>query len=156
LYIALSDYYRRNFDISTAKKFCETAISIALSTGNTKMQSQALINLGWINWHHGDYFTAKVHANEAERLARISADLHSEAQALRIASMCCHSLGNYQQSILLCSRARDLLALCSMSGGNLDHGIMNTQAEIHKLKSEYVSARSIYFMILQETSVDQD
>jgi tetratricopeptide (TPR) repeat protein len=33
---------------------------------------------------------------------------------------------------------------------------MTTQAEIHKLKSEYVAARSIQFKILQETSVDQD
>jgi tetratricopeptide (TPR) repeat protein len=33
---------------------------------------------------------------------------------------------------------------------------MNTQAEIHKLKSEYVAAHSIHFKILQETSVDQD
>jgi tetratricopeptide (TPR) repeat protein len=33
---------------------------------------------------------------------------------------------------------------------------MNTQAEIHKLKSEYVEARSIHSRILQETSLDQD
>jgi hypothetical protein len=33
---------------------------------------------------------------------------------------------------------------------------MITQAEIHRLKSEYVAARSIHFKILQETSVDQD
>jgi tetratricopeptide (TPR) repeat protein len=33
---------------------------------------------------------------------------------------------------------------------------MTTQAEIHKFKSEYVEARNIHFMILQETSVDQD
>ncbi|KAJ7839758.1 hypothetical protein B0H13DRAFT_1911078 [Mycena leptocephala] len=156
LYNALSEYYSRHSDLSTAKDFCETSISLALSAQDTRMQSRALSSLARINWHHGDYFTAKVHANEAERLARISADLHSEARALRIASMCCNSLGNYQQGILLCSRARDLLALCSMSGGNLDHGIMNTQAEIHKLKSEYVAARSIHSIILQETSVEQE
>jgi tetratricopeptide (TPR) repeat protein len=120
------------------------------------MQSQALINLAWINWSHGDYFTAQVHATEAQRVARISADLYREARALYIMSVCCHSLGNYKQSISLCSRARDLLALCGMSGGQLDHGIMAIQAEIHKLKSDYVAARSIYFMILQETSVDED
>ncbi|KAJ7823739.1 hypothetical protein B0H13DRAFT_2375915 [Mycena leptocephala] len=33
---------------------------------------------------------------------------------------------------------------------------MASQAEIHKLKSEYVAARSIHSMILQETSADQD
>ncbi|KAJ7866295.1 hypothetical protein B0H13DRAFT_2066949 [Mycena leptocephala] len=42
-----------------------------------------------------------------------------------------------------------------MSSSQLHHAIMNTQAEIHKLKSEYVAARSIHIK-LQETSVDQD
>ncbi|KAJ7862989.1 hypothetical protein B0H13DRAFT_2565629, partial [Mycena leptocephala] len=149
-------YYRRNLDISTAKDFCETSISLALSTQNTKMQSQALTSLAWINWNNGDYFTAQVHANMAQRLARISADLYREAQALHIASVCYHSLGNYKQSISLCSRARDLLALCGMSSGQLDHYLMTTQAEIHKLKSEYVAARSIHFRILQESSVTQN
>ncbi|KAJ7823171.1 hypothetical protein B0H13DRAFT_1919753, partial [Mycena leptocephala] len=156
LYNVLADYYLRNFDISTAKKFCETSMSLALATGNTKMQSQGLINLAWMNWNNGDYLTAQVHANMGQRLARISADLHREGQALYIAGVCYHSLGNYKQSISLCSRARDLLALCGMSGGQLDHYIMTIQAEIHKLKSEYVAARSIHSRILQETSVTQD
>jgi tetratricopeptide (TPR) repeat protein len=156
LYNALTDYYRRNLDISTAKKFCETFISLALSTGNTKIQSQALSSLARIHWQNGDYFTVQVHAKEAQGLARISGDLYREAQALHIESRSCYALGNYKQSISLCSRARDLIALCGMSSGHEDHTIMTTQAEIHKLKSEYVAARSIHFRILQETSVDQD
>jgi tetratricopeptide (TPR) repeat protein len=143
-------------DLFTAKKHCETTISLAISTGNTKMQSQALTLLAWIKWATGDYFTAQVHSKESQRLSRSLGDLHSEAQALRIESLCWYALGNYQQSISLCSRARDLIALCGMSSGQLDHSIMTTQAEIHKLKSEYVAAHSIHFKILQETSVDQD
>ncbi|KAJ7806268.1 hypothetical protein B0H13DRAFT_1929690 [Mycena leptocephala] len=71
-------------------------------------------------------------------------------------SQCCHSLGNYKQSISLCTRAGDLVALCGMSSGQLDHELMITQAEIHNLKSEYAAARSIHFRILQETSVVKD
>jgi hypothetical protein len=112
----LSDYYQRNFDISTAKDFCETSISLALSTQNTKMQSHALCTLAWINWFYGDYSKAQMHVKEAHRL----------------------------------------VALCGMSDGLMDHRLMNTQAEIHKVKSEYVAARSIHSRILQETSVDQD
>ncbi|KAJ7827719.1 hypothetical protein B0H13DRAFT_1917502 [Mycena leptocephala] len=51
------------------------------------MQSQALTNLAWINWFNGDYFTAQVNGKEAQRLATILADLHSEAQALHIAEI---------------------------------------------------------------------
>jgi hypothetical protein len=120
------------------------------------MQFYGLISLAGIKWTSGDYFTAQVHANMAQRLARISADLYREGQALSIASLCCHSLGNYKQSISLCHRARDLMALCGMSGGLMDHRLMSTQADIHNLKSEYIAVRSIHLRILQETSVTQD
>jgi tetratricopeptide (TPR) repeat protein len=40
-----------------------------------------------------------------------------------------------------------------MSGGILDHNIMNAQAEIHRHKSEYVAAYNIYNTILKETSI---
>jgi tetratricopeptide (TPR) repeat protein len=145
-----------NCDTSTAMNFCETAISLALSTSNIRKHSQGLYNLAWIKWTTGDFSESLAHASEAGRLARISADLHAEARELQIMSMCSSILGNYKQCISLCSRARDLLALCGMSGGELDHSIMTTQAEMYRLKSEYVEAHSIHSQILQETSVDQN
>jgi tetratricopeptide (TPR) repeat protein len=39
-----------------------------------------------------------------------------------------------------------------MSSGTLHHSITSTQAEIYKIKSEYVEARSLHMSILQETS----
>jgi tetratricopeptide (TPR) repeat protein len=149
----LSIYYRANGDISSAMKFSATAISLALSTENTKMHSQGLQNLAWGEWNLGDYSAAKVHAEEAQRLAIISADLYREAQALRIEAICCYTLGNYTKAMSLCIRARNLLGLCGMSHGTLDHDLMAAQAEIHRLKSEYVEARSIHISILEETSI---
>jgi tetratricopeptide (TPR) repeat protein len=149
----LATYYQIKGDISSATKFCAAAISLALSTGNAKMQSLGLCNLAWVEWNLGDYSTAQVHANEAQRLAIISADLHREAQALRIEAICCHTLGTYTKAMSLCIRVRDLLGLCGMSHGNLDHNIMSTQAEIHRHKSEYVEARSIHTRILEEISI---
>ncbi|KAJ7788476.1 hypothetical protein B0H13DRAFT_1936597 [Mycena leptocephala] len=40
-----------------------------------------------------------------------------------------------------------------MSGGTLDYNIMNTQAEIHKLKLEYVEAHSIHTRMLEGTTI---
>jgi tetratricopeptide (TPR) repeat protein len=151
----LADYYQIKGDISSAMKVSATAISLAPPTGNTKWHSQGLRNLAWVEWHLGDYSAAQLHANEAQRLALISADLYREAEALRIEAICCYTLGNYTQAMSLCIRARDLLGLCGLSHGSLDHQIMNTQAEIHKLKSEYVEARSIHISILEETSIQE-
>jgi tetratricopeptide (TPR) repeat protein len=94
-----------------------------------------------------------VHAKEAQRLAIISADLYREAQALNIEAVCCKALGNYKKAMSLCIRARDLLGLCGMSPGPLDNSIMNTQADIHRLKSEYIEAHSIHTCILKATSM---
>ncbi|KAJ7900494.1 P-loop containing nucleoside triphosphate hydrolase protein [Mycena leptocephala] len=152
-YNVLADYYRRKGDISSAKIFCGTAISLALSTGNTKQHSQAFYSLAWVEWIIGDYSAAQVHAKEAQRLALISADLYREAQALNIEAICSYTLGNYTKAMSLCIRARDLLGLCRMSHGSLEHNTMCTQAEIHSHKSEYVEARSIHTRILEGTTI---
>ncbi|KAJ7876213.1 hypothetical protein B0H13DRAFT_1893796 [Mycena leptocephala] len=124
----------------------------SLSSGNTKWHSQGLRNLASIQWYLGDYSAAQVHAIEAQRLAIISADLYREALALRIEATGCYTLGNYTKAMSLCIRARDLLGLCGMSHGDSDLNIANSQADIHRLKSEYVEARSIPVRILEEIS----
>jgi tetratricopeptide (TPR) repeat protein len=149
----LATYYQGNDDPFSATKFGRAAISLALTTGNTKQHSQGLRNLAWVEWNIGDYSSAQVHANEAQRLAIISADSYKEAQALNIEATCCYTLGNYTKAMSLCIRARDLLVLCGMSHGNLDHSIMTTQAEIHRLKSEYVEARTIHNSILERSTI---
>ncbi|KAJ7911709.1 hypothetical protein B0H13DRAFT_1875543 [Mycena leptocephala] len=152
-YNSLSNYYLIRGDLSSATKSCQAAISLVLSTGNNKQHSHGLCNLAWVNWYLGDYSVAQVHANEAKRLAIISAHLYREAEALNIEAVCCATLGNYTKAMSLCIRARDLLHLCGMSHGTMDHDIMTIQAQIHRHKSEYVEARSIYNTILEETSI---
>jgi tetratricopeptide (TPR) repeat protein len=149
-------YLTYKSDIPTATTLCETAISLATSTGNTKRVSQALTASAWIKWKLGNYADAQVHAHEAQRLARMSGNLDREGAALHIEAICHASQGNYKKSISLIHRARNLLNLCGMSGGSKAHQIMISQAEVHKLKSEYVEARNIQTQILREASVDQD
>ncbi|KAJ7806494.1 hypothetical protein B0H13DRAFT_1929594 [Mycena leptocephala] len=153
LFNALTSYYQIRGDMSSATKFCQAAISLALSTGNNKQHSQVLCRLAWIEWNLGHYSAAWVHANEAQRLTIISADLYREADALRTKATCCYMLGNYTKAMSLCIKARDILGLCGLSHGALDHDIMSIQAEIHKLKSEYVEACSIHNTILEQTSI---
>jgi tetratricopeptide (TPR) repeat protein len=112
-----------------------------------------LCNLAGVEFDLGNYSAAQVHAKDAQRLAIISADLYREAWALNIEATCCFTLGNYTKAMSLCIRARDLLSLCAMSHGDLDHSIMNNQAEIHWFKLEYVEARSLQIRILKGTTL---
>ncbi|KAJ7436697.1 hypothetical protein FB451DRAFT_1453744 [Mycena latifolia] len=153
----IADYYRfHSSDVHRALCLAQTGLALAVSTGNTKRQSDLLATLALITWQTGDYSAARSHAYESQRLAKVSADLYREAWGLRIEAMCCDALGSYSCSISLLKRARDLLGLCGMSGGQLDHVIMSDQAEIHQLKSEYVEARNIQSQILHNISFEQD
>ncbi|KAJ6592261.1 hypothetical protein DFH09DRAFT_1073324 [Mycena vulgaris] len=154
-YNTLGNYYlHRNNDIPTATNYYQSGLSLAISTGNTRRQCQSSVNLAFINWHMGNPTAGQRYASEAQRLAKIPTDLYTEAQALRIEAMCWHAHGNYKYAASLCNRAQDLLAHCGMSGSAMDSEIMNTQAEVHKLKSEYVEARNIQTKILHERPIE--
>ncbi|KAJ7457507.1 hypothetical protein FB451DRAFT_1372600 [Mycena latifolia] len=142
-------------DIPRAILLAQNGLSLSISTENTRRQASMLIQLARIKLRIGDSSAALQHASESRRLARISGNLFVEANALRFASMCWSTLGSYTQSILLAHRARELLGLCAMSGGELDLQILNNQAEVHLLKSEYLEAHSIHTQILHTTQIEE-
>ncbi|KAJ6592271.1 hypothetical protein DFH09DRAFT_1273372 [Mycena vulgaris] len=148
-------YQQYNNDIPTAANYCHTGLSLATSTGNTRRQCQSSILLAWITWLQGDPVAGQIYSSEAQRLAKLSADLYNEAQALDIRAICWQTLGDYKYTASLCIRARDLLARCGMSGGDRDLSLMGTQAETHNLKSEYVEARNIQSQILRGGSSER-
>ncbi|KAJ7482585.1 hypothetical protein FB451DRAFT_1364581 [Mycena latifolia] len=96
------------------------------------------------------------YAHESQRLTRISGNLFMEAHALRIEASCWYNLGSCGQSIFLADRARYLLGLCAMSGGELDMQLLSTQAEVHLVKSEYVDACRIHTQILHAAPIEQN
>jgi tetratricopeptide (TPR) repeat protein len=127
-----------------------------MSTGNTNGHSQGLITLARLNILHGNYSAALLYACEGQRVASISANLFREADALGIGASSMYMLGDYKKSISFNNQARHLLGLCGLSDGRLDRILMNDQAEVHKLKSEYVEARDIHSRLLQQAPTDQD
>jgi tetratricopeptide (TPR) repeat protein len=131
------------------------ALTLSISSGSSKEQARALYSLSTIDIMGGNFTEAQEHAHEAQRVAKISGDLYKEAGALRVESMSWSALGNYKQAITLVQRARDLLSLCGMSGGDADNSLMSTQAAIHMLKSEYMQGRKIQAQILNKIPVDQ-
>ncbi|KAJ7908507.1 hypothetical protein B0H13DRAFT_2016529, partial [Mycena leptocephala] len=133
-YNTLADYYGHKHQNSTAVHFSRTALSLAISTGNIRQQARALTALAMFAWRNGDYSEAQ-HSGE---------------------SLCWLMFGGYAQSLSLSKRARELLRVCGMSGGQLDHNIMSNQAEVHLMKSEYVEARHIHTEILKAISIEQD
>ncbi|KAJ7787361.1 hypothetical protein B0H14DRAFT_2537491, partial [Mycena olivaceomarginata] len=155
-YICIANYYQGSVnDLVKAIEFCQAAVSLAHSTGNTKRHSEALYSLALMNERIGDYSTAQLQAFEAQRLARISANLVAEAHALRIQALCLKWFGDYSRSVSTLKRSMHLLGLCGLSGGDTYRNLMIDQAEIHMLKSEYLEAYNIHVQNLKEMPADQ-
>ncbi|KAJ6514109.1 hypothetical protein DFH09DRAFT_1288194 [Mycena vulgaris] len=153
-YNALGAYYYSKDEHPTATNYYQTGLSLAISTGNTRRQCQSSIGLAHLQWHTGDPASGQMYASEAQRLAKISADLYNEARALNVEARCWDTLGNYKYAASLCNRARDLLVHCGMSASELVNMIMSTQAAIYKVKSEYVEAWDIHRQILHGAPVE--
>jgi tetratricopeptide (TPR) repeat protein len=136
-------------DLVEAANMCKKSVSLAILAGNAKRHSEGLRALAWINIQLGRYPIAQMHAFEAQKLARVSGDLYTEAAAARAEALCWQMLGHYKQSLSLGIRAQSLVTLCGMSSSAVALSIMTTQAEVHKCKSEYSEAWKIY------TEIDQ-
>ncbi|KAJ7034342.1 hypothetical protein C8F04DRAFT_1234377 [Mycena alexandri] len=145
-------YYLHNANISTALQHVQIALSLAQSNGNYRRQSDAHYLLGQIEIYAGAYTVGQAHASEAQRLAKICGDLWKEASGLYSEAFCLQFLGDYKECMALAIRGRTILDLCGLSHGELDYALMGIQAEVHKLKSEYVEAHEMQHQILQTTA----
>ncbi|KAJ7315600.1 hypothetical protein DFH08DRAFT_1039809 [Mycena albidolilacea] len=133
-------FYHKN-DSLTATKFYQSAISMAISAGNSTQHAQAWFQVAWMKWQLGDYSAAQSAAYESQQLAISTGNVYCEAQSLCITAACLLPLGKYSQSIYLCDRAINLLGLC-------DHPGRGPQAEIE--------AYNIQTQIFYETSLILD
>ncbi|KAJ7453148.1 hypothetical protein FB451DRAFT_1520290 [Mycena latifolia] len=153
----LRQYYQNVVvNLTTAAECFQTAVALSISCGNVARQSGALTNLAWINWQVGDYHAGQTHAYEARRVAKIGANMYSEAGALVSAAICANALGNYKETISYCKEATNLLGLCGIIGGITEKSVMNTLAEAHRLKSEFLEARHIHTQILDKITIQTD
>ncbi|KAJ6464348.1 hypothetical protein C8R45DRAFT_1107256 [Mycena sanguinolenta] len=151
---AASFYYmEHNNDLAFAMKLLETALTVSRSCGDIICQVQILDSLSWTYWRLGNYQNTRKYASEASALAAASGDMHAEARALRMEAVACVSLGAFRDGVQLCSRSRGLLDRCGHGSESEAHDVlMNTEAELHMYKSEYLEARQIHARIVQEVS----
>ncbi|KAJ7749222.1 hypothetical protein B0H16DRAFT_892977 [Mycena metata] len=147
-YTKLGTYYS-TLDPPTALKYCQMGLSLAKSHGNIEGQCTPLLRFSWIKWSTGDYITARAYGQAAQRLAKMSGNLHREAIGLYTEALCCKALGHFRECKILVRRASALVELCGLSHGALNYDLMVCQAEVHALKSEYDQACNLHRQLLQ-------
>ncbi|KAJ7122181.1 hypothetical protein C8R44DRAFT_919353 [Mycena epipterygia] len=156
-YHAVGCYYFFNgISTSTAMHFLDKALILGKSCTDKRLQCILLNTIAEIEWKIGHYRTSQLHAHAAQGIAQLCGDLSHEAYAQWIEAVCVRSLGDYKNCIFICHRVQKLLELCGMCESRLGHNIINVEAEVHQLKSEYAEARSLHTKIVQNTSADQN
>ncbi|KAF8149641.1 hypothetical protein K438DRAFT_445404 [Mycena galopus ATCC 62051] len=156
-YMAAGFYFFINKgDSQRATQFLQHALLISKQYGDINQQCDVFSTMARQENHSGLHSAGLNHASIARKLAKLSGNLYGEAQANLIGANCSINLGEYQESAAQLQRARQLLCLCGMSGGRVDHGIMVSQAEIHLLKSEYAQSRRINNSIVKTASPQEN
>ncbi|KAF8171807.1 hypothetical protein K438DRAFT_1773095 [Mycena galopus ATCC 62051] len=147
--------YQRS-DSSQATQYFKKALELSELCEDSNQQCSVLIDIGWLNCWSGDYTAGRNNASTAKRLSKLSANFYQEANANQVGAACSRYLGKYKESAAQLLRARELVALCGLSGGDLDHDIALGLAEIYLVKSEYAEARSIFNGVVEATSTEHN
>ncbi|KAF8190682.1 hypothetical protein K438DRAFT_1763130 [Mycena galopus ATCC 62051] len=154
-YQAAAQYYQSHkADTHSATLFIQKAQKLAELAEDGNQQCNVSMEVAWLKYGASDYCAAQREASVAQRLSKLSGNLYQEARANWLAATCFRTLGQYQESAMQLCRARELIDICGLGGGALDHSITLEQAEIHFMKSEYAEARQISQQLVAITSAE--
>ncbi|KAF8157576.1 hypothetical protein K438DRAFT_2074166 [Mycena galopus ATCC 62051] len=128
-------------DSSQATQYFKKALKLSELCEDSNQQCSVLIDIGWVNCWSGDYTAGRNNASAAKRLSKLSANFYQEANANQVGAACSRYLGKYKESAAHLLRAMELVALCGLSDGDLDHDIALGLAEIYL---SLVTAREIF------------
>ncbi|KAJ7443379.1 hypothetical protein FB451DRAFT_1437614 [Mycena latifolia] len=156
-YRVAGGYYQlQENDIARSLQSFDKALTLARNCGNVEEHTPILNGLAGTKHDIGDYAESQKYAREAEERSQMCGHVYLEARALHLQALCYLYFGNTKAAISLWQRGRQLLQLCGMSGGSLDHTIMIAQANVHSQKSEYSEACSVFTTIANATLPNKD
>ncbi|KAJ7274045.1 hypothetical protein C8J57DRAFT_1714971 [Mycena rebaudengoi] len=131
-------------DLAGALQYFQTAYSLAESTGYpTIIGYRALTSISDNLLVTGKPLSALTHAKEAYRYAEYIGDIHGQAGSLCIQGKSHIYLANYGHAQHLLQKSRHILATLGHQQSKLNVSILNHQAEIHLVKSEYLESRKL-------------
>ncbi|KAJ7248809.1 hypothetical protein C8J57DRAFT_1672681, partial [Mycena rebaudengoi] len=148
-YRALGNYFwSTQSDIAGALKYYQTASSLADSIGySTIVGIHALTSICETQLVTGKPLSALTYAKEAHRHAEHLGDIYGQAWSLHLQARCHMLLANYAHARQLLQNSRNMLTNCGQPQCSLYFLILNYQAEIHLVKSEYLESRQLQVAI---------
>ncbi|KAF8175974.1 hypothetical protein K438DRAFT_1979481 [Mycena galopus ATCC 62051] len=153
LYDCVAHYYlHRLGDQNKAQNFYDRALSLASQCDSEVVKLRALAGLATIEYFHGHYSESLRLARETHRIGVATGNLWGELNGIRSQAQCYVALGNFKHSVRLLNNAKSLVVRAGMKGSHNDVLLLNTEAEVYQLKTEYTEARDIHKVLLRRTS----
>ncbi|KAK7006205.1 AAA domain-containing protein [Favolaschia claudopus] len=167
------DYFRRVDDLEGEARFCnvvaeyhmdhvsdpmkgktffERALNLASQCDSAKQRVRALSGLAAGAWFRGDYAEGRRLARETYKTALVNGDTIGQQGGNRWEAMCATALGDYKGSLEVIAEGKALLRRLKMEGSDSDNMLLNSEAYVHSMKTEFVEARRIQEIILRRTS----
>ncbi|KAJ7815336.1 hypothetical protein B0H14DRAFT_3476289 [Mycena olivaceomarginata] len=113
---------------------------------------RGLVGLATIEFLHGNYSESLRLARKTHRIAIAAGNVWGELFGIRWQALCYGALGDFKRSVQWVNEGKDLVLWAGMQGGELESLLMNIEAEVYHLKTEYAEARHIHEVILRQTS----
>ncbi|KAJ6620063.1 hypothetical protein B0H10DRAFT_1115979 [Mycena sp. CBHHK59/15] len=139
-------------DMQKALEFHGRALSLATESGDTVSQCRTLDGMARSQWFLGNYQESQKRARETQVLAAANGNLIGEAAAMRTDALCCTALGDFIGSARIHANARELITAAGLQDGDVHHMLMNSEADVLLLKTQYADARLTLLAIISKTS----
>ncbi|KAJ7261958.1 hypothetical protein C8J57DRAFT_1232093 [Mycena rebaudengoi] len=148
-YRALGIYFRwAKLDFVAALEYHQKALSLAESTGYpTVVGHHALCSIATTLYDTGKPWSALKYAKKAHSYAEHFGNIYGQAYSLYQQAGCYIILANYKHAQQLLEDSRGMLAACGQQKSALDLDILNFQAEIHFITSDYLESYKIQVAI---------
>ncbi|KAJ7267734.1 hypothetical protein C8J57DRAFT_1717316 [Mycena rebaudengoi] len=148
-YRALGIYFwRAKSNFMGALKYFQKAYSLAERIGYpTIVGIHAVTSICNVLIVTGKALNALTHAEEAHRHAEHIGDIYLQAWSLYHQGRCHIQLANYWHAQCLLQKAGHILATLGQQQSSVKLGILNHQAEMYLLKSDYLQSRNLHVTI---------
>jgi tetratricopeptide (TPR) repeat protein len=152
-YCAIARYYKDAAGHpQKAEHYFRLAFSLASQNNSDPGKFKPLNGLALLELGGGNYSKALRLAKETCRIGRASGNLQGELGGVRLLAVCYLFLGNFKQSLEILNEGRELVVRAGLQGGEMETFLMNIEANVYELKTEYSDARCIQEAILHQTS----
>ncbi|KAJ7795068.1 hypothetical protein B0H13DRAFT_1935030 [Mycena leptocephala] len=147
-----SYYFNSAHDITKAEDFYGRALSVASQCSSDTSKVRPLGHLALMALFRGNHLRALQLAQETYRIARASGNIEGELKGIHRQAQCYGSMGDFTRCIQVLEEGKEMIIGAGLQGGLKESLLMNTEAELYQIKTEYSDARRVHEAILHQTS----